>query len=73
MIRKRTIPDRFTITLPDPTDKLILTALMQMHGISKSGAIRAALREWARKHGVLPDTPYETAATATTPAGPPAG
>lgn len=55
-IQPSDISDRFTVTLPDIKDRLILIAIMETHGIRKSSAIRVALRAWAREHGILPET-----------------
>ena len=51
-VRPDQIKTRFTISLPDLTDKLILTAIMNSSGANKSTAIRIALRFWAKAKGI---------------------
>jgi len=63
------INDRFTISMPDKTDRLILCAVMNTYGVSRSAAVRIALRAWALQHNVLPETLIhaDPAAPATCP------
>ena len=64
------IKDRMTISLPNETDRFILCAIMNQHGLGQSASVRVALRDYARSHGILPESlvAHPSTAPATTSA-----
>ena len=55
-VQPEQIKQRPSISLPYLQDRAILASIMNRDGISLSGAIRVALREYARMHGIRPET-----------------
>jgi len=48
----REITPRFTISVPAPEDRNTIAHIMNRYGVNKTGAIRIALREFARANAL---------------------
>jgi hypothetical protein len=46
------ITDRFTIFIPAPEDRRTIAHIINKYGTSKTGAVRIALREYARANAL---------------------